>query len=209
VSAKTVAAAAEKPAWVSLKSLEEEYAALLDTQDMVPAEQQQEFDNALRASLEKNQPKRDSVYRCMKYCEMQAREAEEESRRLKARQKFFESAKERMRGYVRYVIESLGPDHTGKYRKLEGTLVTFGLRDQGFEVDVQDEQAVPNQYKRATITMRADHWKQLLEENAWLQIDGVCNTSFEVMKSWIKPDLGPGKTVPGASLKPVQVLEVR
>src|SRR5260370_24505647 len=90
------------------------------------------------------------------HLEAQIAFAHAEVARLKAREEFYEKVFARMESHVSRVIESLGPDPTGKRKKLEGTTVTISLRGCHKRAEGTDDAAVPAKYKRVTVTRPAE-----------------------------------------------------
>jgi hypothetical protein len=189
---------------LTLYALEETLTVLADTEDMVPEEQQREFQEEFRLALTAAVEKRDRVGAFLAHLESQAALAKAEIVRLQERKAWFERATERMEGYVINVIESLGRDAKGKYQKLEGRTVTFGIKDCPPSVEIQDEAAVPADYKAITITMPALKWEELLDsldlEQRASVLDSVEKPKVAVSKTAIKKAIECGGQVPGADL---------
>jgi hypothetical protein len=189
---------------LTLYALEEQLTILADTAELVPPEQEQEFLDEFRAALTAAVDKRDRVGQFLAHLEHQAAFAKAEIARLQERKAWFERAIERMEGYVINVIESLGRDAKGKYPKLEGRTVTFGIKDCPPSVEIQDEAAVPSDYKAITITMPALKWESLLDslelEQRASVLDAVEKPKVAVSKTAIKRAIDGGGQVPGADL---------
>jgi hypothetical protein len=189
---------------LTLYALEETLTILADTEDMVSEEQQREFREEFRLALTAAVDKRDRVGAFLAHLESQAAFAKAEIVRLQERKAWFERAIERMEGYVINVIESLGRDAKGKYPKLEGRTVTFSIKDCPPSVEVQDEAAVPSDYKAITITMPALKWEEVLDsldlEQRASVLDSVEKPKVAVSKTAIKKAIDGGGRVPGADL---------
>ena len=192
------------PAARSLYDIEAHLAALVDTEELVPAELEQEYARDLQATLAVTVEKRDRVGQFLAHLEAQIAFAHAEVARLKAREEFYEKVLARMEGYVSRVIESLGLDANGKRRKLEGTTITLSLRGCDKRVEVTDEAAVPTRYKRVTVTMPAETWELVCDS---LDLDlrekvlgEVKSPKLEVSTSLVKVDLKADIAVPGAKL---------
>jgi Siphovirus Gp157 len=192
------------PAARSLYDLEAHLAALADTEEMVPAEQEQEFDLELQATLAATVEKRDRVGQFMAHLESQVAFAKSEIARLKTREQFYAAVLARMEGYVTRVIDSLGLDAKGKRKKLEGTTVTFSLHGCDKRAEVTDETLVPTKYKRVTVTLPAETWELVcdsLDLDLREQVLGeVKSPKIEVSTSLVKTDLKADIAVPGAKL---------
>ncbi len=189
---------------LTLYALEEQLTILADTAELVPPEQEQEFLEEFRAALTAAVDKRDRVGQFLSHLEHQAAFAKAEITRLQERKVWFERAIERMEGYLISVIESFGRDTKGKYQKLEGRTVTFGIKDCPPSVEIQDEAAVPSDYKAVSITMPALQWEALLdslnlEQRASL-LDSVERPRVAVSKTAIRKAIDGGGQVPGADL---------
>ena len=198
------AAPPSAPHPLTLYALEEQLTILTDTEDLVSEEQQAEFREEFRLALTAAVEKRDHVGAFLAHLESQAAFAAAEIKRLQERKAWFERAIERMEGHVINVIESLGRDAKGKYPKLEGRTVTFGIKDCPPSVEIQDEAAVPSDYKAITITMPALRWEALLDslelEQRASVLDAVEKPKVAVSKTAIKRAIDGGSQVPGADL---------
>lgn len=199
-----VGAVAPAPHPLTLYTIEEQLTAMADTAEMVPEDQEQAFLEEFRAALTAAVDKRDRVGQFLSHLEQQAGFAKAEIARLQERKAFFERAIEKMEGYVINVIESIGPDAKGKYPKLEGHTVTFSIKDCPPSVEIQDEAAVPSDYKAITITMPALKWEALLDsldlEERAAMLDAVEKPKVVVSKMAIKKAIDCGAQVPGADL---------
>jgi uncharacterized small protein (DUF1192 family) len=187
-----------------LYAIEEHLVALIDTVELVtPAEEQQfrsEFQRALSEAVEK----RDRVGQFMAHLEDQIAFATSEIERLKARRSVYQRAFERVEDYVTSTIKMLGADVKGKYRKLEGRTITFGLAGCPPSVEVTDESAIPAEYKVLTFKLPALTWAQLLDfldpsQRAAVSADVKCQ-EVTVDKRAIKSAITEGSSVAGANL---------
>jgi len=199
-----VGAVALAPHPLTLYAIEEQLTAMADTAELVPVDQEQAFLEEFRAALTAAVDKRDRVGQFLSHLEQQAGFAKAEIARLQERKVFFERAVEKMEGYVIHVIESIGPDAKRKYAKLEGHTVTFSIKDCPPSVEIQDETAVPSDYKAVTITMPALKWEAFLDsldlEQRAAVLDSVEKPKVAVSKTAIKKAMGDGAQVPGADL---------
>jgi hypothetical protein len=199
-----VGAIAPAPHPLTLYAIEEQLTAMADTAELVPEDQEQAFLEEFRAALTAAVEKRDRVGQFLAHLEHQAAFAKAEIARLQERKAFFERAIEKMEGYVIQVIESIGPDAKGKYPKLEGRTVTFSIKDCPPSVAIQDEAAIPSDYKAITITMPALKWETLLDSLDLKQRAGVLDTiekhKVAVSKTAIKKAIDGGAQIPGADL---------
>ena len=147
--------------------------------------------------------KRDKVAAFIHHLESQARFAAEEAKRLTERRQLFDRAAERMRAYVKWAIESLGQDEQGKWRKLEGRTVTFSLRKLPDILQVDNEAAVPAEFKTLVITIPAAAWERHLE--ACGARDGflaaVTHTEVKLDRRALLAKLKTGTEVNGADIR--------
>lgn len=191
------------PAPVTLYAIEETLAALADTAEMVPAEVEAEFAAAFAQALTTAVEKRDRVGQFMAHLEAQIELAKAEIQRLQDRKRAYESALDRVEGYVVRAIENLGPDAHGKTRKLEGKTVTFVLHKCPDAVKITDEAAIPAPYKTLTIKVPAEAWEQALDAidlDARAELLGAIKTAdVSIDKRALKAALDAGP-VPGADL---------
>jgi hypothetical protein len=189
---------------LTLYAIEEQLAAMADTAELVPEDQEQAFLNDFQTALIAAVDKRDRVAQFLAHLEQQAAFAAAEIKRLQERKAFFERALEKMEGYVIHVIEAIGPDAKGKYPKLEGHTVTFSIKDCPPSVEIQDEAAVPSDYKAIIITMPALKWEALLDSLELEQranvLDAVEKPKVTVVKTAIKKAIDGGTQIPGADL---------
>lgn len=192
------------PAARSLYDIEVHLAALVDTEELVPAELELEYAIELQATLLATAEKRDRVGQFMAHLESQAALAKAERKRLDEREALYARAFAQMEAYVSRVIESLGLDSKGKRKKLEGTTITFSLHGCDKRAEITDEVAVPTKYKRVTITLPAETWELVCDS---LDLDlreqvlaEVKSAKVDVSTSMVKIDLKAEIAVPGARL---------
>jgi hypothetical protein len=195
---------ATPPAARPLYDLELHLAALLDTEDLVPEDQEREYALELHATLLATVEKRDRVGQFLSHLETQIAFAHAEVKRLQDRETFYTRAFERMESYVTRVIDSLGLDAKGKRKKLEGNTITLSLHGCDKRAEVTDELAVPTKYKRVTVTLPAETWELVCDS---LDLDlrdqvlsEVKSPKVEVSTSLVKADLKADVAVPGAQL---------
>jgi hypothetical protein len=194
----------------SMFELEQDLEALLDTESLVPPEQEAEFYAQLATQLEASIDKRDRVGQFMRHCELQAANCDAEIERLLKRKQTFEAANRRMRQYVQAVIESLGPDAKGKPKKLEGKTITFSLRAKPGSIEIADESAVPAEFKSIVVKLPLETWQLICDEfrtdaededPMWQEIQrATAQASCTVSKSAVKEAIERGADVPGADL---------
>src|SRR5215471_7862491 len=138
---------------LTLYQIEDRLAALLETgEGGIAPELEEQYRADLAQSLQKAVDKRDRVGEFLRFVEEQGRFAAEEAKRLTERRQRFERAAERMRAYVKWTIQNMGQDEQGRWRKLEGRSVSFSLRKLPDILQVDDETAVPAEFKTLVIT---------------------------------------------------------
>jgi hypothetical protein len=115
-----------------------------------------EIETALTAYLEGAVEKRDRVAEFIHFCEAMAELAKAEVKRLQARQKHFEATADRVGSMVLHVLDWFG------VKKLEGRTNTLKKRKCPPSVNVIDEQKIPAEYKRVTVTLPLPQWQELL-----------------------------------------------
>src|SRR5258708_11127713 len=136
---------------------------MIESAELVTPEQEAEFQKDLATALTTAVEKRDRMGACLAQCESQAAPAAAEIKRLQDRKKGYQAVVDRLETYIIRVIEDLGTDAKGKYRKLEGRTVSFGLRGCAASVKITNEEMVPAQFKTLTITLPAVGWQTPLE----------------------------------------------
>lgn len=186
----------------SLYEIEQDLAALLDTEALVTEEQEAEFRGDLAVALEASVEKRDRVGQFLRHCDMQAANCDTEIKRLQERKKSFEAAEGRMRQYVQLVIEGLGPDAKGKPKKLEGKAITFSLRACPVSVEIADPGLVPSAYKTVTVTLPMPLWQSVLASVPDLDRNPlhVSKAIETISRTAVKAAIDRGEEVPGADL---------
>jgi predicted metal-binding protein len=124
--------------------------------------------------------------------------AKAEAKRLQARQKHFEATAERVSSMVLHVLDWLG------VKKLEGRTNTLKKRKCPPSVNVIDEQKIPAEYKRVTVTLPLPQWQQLLagtpEDARNTVLAGVRKQEISLDLEAIKQALNLEKAVGGADL---------
>jgi hypothetical protein len=157
-----------------------------------------EIETALTAYLEGAVEKRDRVAEFIHFCEAMAELAKAEVKRLQARQKHFEATAERVSGMVLRVLDWLG------LKKLEGRTNTLKKRKCPPSVNVFDEQKIPAEYKRVTVTLPLPQWQELLagtsEDSRNSVLSGLRKQEISLDLEAIKQALNLEKAVEGADL---------
>ena len=197
----------------SLYTIEDGLLALIDSEELVPEEKEREFQTALARQFRKAVTKRDAVGQFIRHCETMAEASKSEETRLRERRKFYERAAEKMRGYVKNILEALGPDEKGSWRRLEGNTFSFFLRDYHPSVRILDPEAIPDRFKDITMTVPADVMHEVLSavppELRDRFVDSVKNTEVEIPKTPIKKAFESGELIDGADLVHEMALVIR
>jgi hypothetical protein len=197
----------------SLYAIEDGLLALIDSEELVPEEKEREFQAALEKQFRKAIAKRDAVGQFIRHCETMAEASKSEEIRLRDRRKFYERAAEKMRSYVKNILETLGTDERGSWRRLEGNTFSFFLRDNNPSVRIVDPEAVPNRFKDITMTVPADVMHEVLSavspELRDRFVSSVKNTEIEIPKTPIKKAFESGEMVDGADLVHEMALVIR
>lgn len=184
--------------------IEDYLAALVETAELVPEDQEREFRAEFEAALASAVEKRDRVGQFMAHLEQQIDFAKFEIDRLRKRRATYERALERLEEYVITTIEHLGKDAKGKYRKLEGRTVTFSLRGCPPSLEIVDEPAVPAAFKALTIKLPAAVWQRMLDaldvEERAAVLQQVRNPEVAVDKRAAKAAIERGAFVAGVEL---------
>ncbi len=190
-----------------LYAVEETLAVYVETAELVPPAEEAEFLAEFTALLTQAVEKRDRMGQFMAHLEAQIGLANHEIQRLQERKEVYMRALEKAEEYVGRVIQSLGTDRKGKWKKLEGNTVTFSLKKNPPSVRITDEGKIPAAYQlaNATIKMRAEQWTLFLDsldlELRAQLLDGA-NVEFTPSKSAIKAALEHNEPVAGAELPP-------
>jgi hypothetical protein len=157
-----------------------------------------EIETALTAYLEGAVEKRDRVAEFIHFCEAMAELAKAEVKRLQARQKHFEATADRVRSMVLHVLDWL------RVKKLEGRTNTLKKRKCPPSVNVIDEQKIPAEYKRVTVTLPLPQWQELLagtsEDSRNTVLSGLRKQEITLDLEAIKQALNLEKVVEGADL---------
>lgn len=197
----------------SLYAIEDGLLALIDSEGLVPEEKEREFQVALEKQFRKAVAKRDAVGQFIRHCETMAEASKSEEIRLRERRKFYERAAEKMRSYVKNILEALGTDERGGWRRLEGNTFSFFLRDNNPSVRIVDSEAIPDRFKEITMTVPADVVHEVLSaispELRERFVSSVKNTEVEIPKTPIKKAFESGELVEGADLVHEMALVIR
>ncbi len=195
----------------SLFDIEDDYAALLNTDDLVEPQDQEQFKQELAHALKTAVDKRERFGQFILTAERRRDALKAEAKRLMDQAAMYDRAAERAREYGANVIESFGQDAKGKYRKLEGNTVVLSLRAGSSRVEFTDEAAVPSDYKALEITVSAKAWEEHIEAcygahfedvDELVKItDQIKHVEVIISKPAVKQAIDSGHDVPGADLR--------
>lgn len=191
---------------LNLYQIEEDLQALLDTAEGgVAPEHQEEIQQAIIVAHMNAVDKRERVHQFMTHVDGQIDNIDRELERLQKLKKSYGSAVGRIAGYIVSVIQGLGKDGKGKYKKLEGQTCVFSLRAAPDSVEVLDDTKVPNRFKKFTLTVPAEAWDAFIDsadiDERQRFLKAVVSSSVAVDKWPIKAALKAKEQVPGVELK--------
>ena len=199
---------------LTLYEVEEHLSALAESIETVTADQEQEFLESFKAALTSAADKRDQVAHYLAHLEQQQKFAAQEISRLQKFKKEREAIQARLEAYVSYCIQAQGKDTKGRHKKLEGRTTLMFLRWCPPSVEVTDIDAVPIEYKIATVTIPAlklwDVLNALNEDLRKSVLDQIARiTSYTADKRMIKSAVECGVKIPGAKLVDDKTILVR
>ena len=145
----------------------------------------------------------DNIANYIKSQECEARNAKTEIDRLQSRQAAAENKVERLKGILRYFMETRG------LRSMKGRLNTISLRKNSQDSLVVDTvDAIPSEYFRVTITLPLPELEELLRQlpedhslRARLTPDGNGFVRRDVDNAKVRAAIASGVTVQGAELR--------
>jgi hypothetical protein len=190
---------------LTLFSAEDTLNCLAESIETVEPEQEQAFMADFAAVLLAAKEKRDGIAHVILRFDSEAEFTSSEIARLTARKQRFERGAERLRAYVQNVIEGLGVDDKGKFRRLEGNVSTLSLKKCPASVQIQDEALIPLDYKRCTVTLPAKLMERVLEAldlELHTEVEPYAQkASASIDKKAVKEAIDSKVEVAGASLK--------
>jgi hypothetical protein len=191
-----------------LFEIEDDLWALVNSEGLVPAEQEDAYRRELAQTLKVAIDKRQRVGEFIRHCEMMQDNCTAEIERLEKVKRSWARAEKRMRDYVVFTIESIGRDGKGKYPKLAGRTLTLSVEQNPDSVAILNEERVPAEYCRINVTVPGDIWAKVLSafdtEERQATLSALQNATaagkkhFE--KAAIKKDIQARKEVPGADI---------
>lgn len=135
----------------TLAEITDQLQALFDTLEMIEdPDDKRACEEEIQRYLESEVRKVDGINGYLTTCENQQEWAKQEIGRLRERIGIWESREQRVRDYVQMVMERKGE------KKLEGRTATFLLRQSPAAVVITDEEEIPVEFKRTTISVTVD-----------------------------------------------------
>jgi hypothetical protein len=189
---------------LTLYEVEDNYLALLETEAMVPPEQEEQFQSELRTALLEAIDKREAVLQFMLFLAEQQTAADTEIKRLQNRRDRLATVERRMNKYIVNVIRSAGTDLKGRYRKLQAHTGMMFIRALASSVDVIDDNKVPAEYKRISLSMPLDLWQRLIDKHPELEMPDVLGLrigGITVDREKAKKQMEQGVAIDGADLR--------
>jgi len=192
---------------MTLFELDESLSLLMESATEAAAENNGELPEELRQALldycEAFGTKVDNIANYIKSQEYEARNAKAEIDRLQARQAAAENKVERLKGLLKYFMESRG------IPSMKGRLNTISLRKNSQDSLVVDRpDTIPSEYWRVSITIALPEFQELLshlhEEHplrARLTPDGNGLAKREPDNSKLRSALAAGVPIEGAELR--------
>ena len=192
---------------MTLFELDESLSLLMESATEAAAENNGELPEELRQALldycEAFGTKVDNIANYIKSQEYEARNAEAEIDRLQARQAAAENKVERLKGLLKYFMETRGIPN------MKGRLNTISLRKNSQDSLVVDTpNTIPSEYWRVSITITLPEFQELLSRlpedhplRARLTPDGNGLAKREPDNSKLRSALAAGVPIKGAELR--------
>ena len=184
---------------LTLYAIEEQFVALLDTEDLVSDEQRLAFLDDLAEANQQAVVKRDQLIRFLRHLDLQQESISAEQERLSKLKAVYANTQERVEKHVAGVIERFAPEPKRGAKRLEGSIGVLSLRKNPDHVEVTNPEAVPIGYRDVSLKMPAVVWAHLLEETPELEAN-VKSCRSEVRKSEVSEAIKGGAEIPGADL---------
>jgi len=189
---------------LTLYSIEDELAAFVDTEELVPEDLREQYALAMGAKNDAAVTKRDNVIRAIRFLEDQRDLAKAEEERIREHRKRVEAALERFRSYVAGVVDRFGEQKPGqKTKTLHATIGVLRCQQSPGKIVIEDEAVLPGRFCRAVVTFdRADDWERMYKTFFSLpekpELQGGFKPEREPLKERIAEAIDAGEEVPGA-----------
>lgn len=196
----------------NLYEIETDLMALVDSAETVTKEQAEEYRQALEVALSNSIKKRQNVGQFILHCDLHEAACDLEINRLKALQRQYSRARERIEDFVIRTVLTIGTDDKGKLKVLEGETVKLIVKATPDAVVVDNESSVPSEFQTVNVTMPANIWQALIDDLGAGTIGAIAGEVKETRtpsKSAIRNAIKAGRQVPGASLRGGYRLEVK
>lgn len=156
---------AAPPVPTTLYAIEDDLSALLNSIEMIPESDQEarlQILDEIALATDAAKRKRDGVARYIKTLGHMQELCKAEEKLLAAKRRAIENHEERIRNYVRNLVDQHAPQVKKGARKLAGNVFELALRKgkDGIEID---ERLVPAQYKRASVELSLEAWETITE----------------------------------------------
>jgi hypothetical protein len=192
---------------MTLFAIDESLSLLMESAAEAPADNNGELPNELCQALldycEAFGTKVDNIANYIKSQECEARNAKVEIDRLQSRQSAAENKVERLKGLLKYFLESRG------LQKMKGRLNTISLRKNSQDsLVVESSERIPPEYHRVSITISVPEFEEVLrhlpEEHSLRaglmhHLNGGLRPELDNTK--LRAALGTGVQIPGAELR--------
>ena len=187
---------------LTLYAIEEQFVALLDTEDLVPNDQQLAFLDDLASANALAVEKRDRLIGFLRHCDLLQEGLDKEIKRMQAFRDDYQRKQERVEKYVVQVIERFAPEPKRGAKRLEGSIGVLSLRKNPDHVEVTNPEAVPIEYRDVSVKMPAQQWADIEHEFVERGYPGftVKSCRSEVRKSEVSDAIKAGAEIPGADV---------
>ena len=180
---------------LTLYRIEEDLAALLDTEALVPEEQLAEFQAELLAKTQQGVAKRGNCIRAIRHIENQIELARAEENRLAEWRRSLAGGLDRFREYVIKCIEVSGA------KRVEADCGVLSIQANPESIEVTDVDALPDDMKTVAVNMPAALFNELVEPYLLATEKHSVDVTFNPDKAAIKAALKAGRAVPGADIR--------
>jgi hypothetical protein len=183
---------------LTLYDVEEQYQALLDTEEMVAPDLEEEFKRELTEALRSRDEKRDRVLHVLLEWDSRMDSIDREIDRLKRAKEVISNARRRLGNFIVRVIKEFGTDAKGKYKKLDASLGTMYARALPESLEIIDEAIIPDRYFTARVDVPLEVWRALAEEIP--ELVGIKPKAINIDREKLMAALRV-RDVPGADIK--------
>lgn len=186
---------------LTLYQVEDDLAAMLNTEEVVSPDRLEEFGRELAAHTEAALTKRDNCIRFMVHVEDQIQFTRDEEKRLAERRRRLEGGLERFKAYVTNVIQQFAPDMRKGPRRLEGRVGELAAVRNPDSVNVIDAQQLPPEFIQIQLRLPGLALEGLPEGVAEALKRQAVEYAVVPVKASIAAALKAGRHVPGARMQ--------